>query len=633
MTATATKVTFTEISPSEFFYRNRDLAGFSNPSRALYSAVRELVENSLDACELFNILPDVKVKVSPAPGSGETDPRPYLLTVTDNGPGIEPKHVPYAFGRIFYGSKYTLKQARGMFGMGATMAILYGQITTNKPVIIASCSDGKTIHEFEMLIDIVENKPIILRKNQRSSPNGTGTTVSLTLDGDYPRASQKIQDYFKQTALVTPYANITFEDPLKVFSYVRATEKMPNPPEETLPHPYGIDVEALRRMVKLSEDNTLVKFMMHSFHRVGERTAKKFLEYANFDASRSPRTLTNEETVRFVSALHKFDEFLQPDATCLSPLGEEILEAGIRKELQPEFLAVCIRPPSAYQGFPFIVEVGLAYGSKVLPPGLKLLRFANRIPLLYDEASDISWKVITEEIDWKRYHVPQAQDAQIAVITHVCSTKIPYKTVGKEYLADRPELERELKNALREVLRKLSIYLSKKGSMEQVKRKMNIYAKYLPLIARFATELSGAKRPPRYKILLGGNSEQLSEESPTSVGVETEKVVPEAPESVFTPQEEALVGKNPPEEVPLKRTMTSFASRASHSGRFASSSTNVRTTKHAELRRGKNPKKIREMKRNKVTKKKFEGNGVMSRKKKKDYKDKREAQMTLEKFA
>jgi DNA topoisomerase-6 subunit B len=42
-------VTFSEISPSEFFYRNRDLAGFTNPARALYMAIRELVENSLDA--------------------------------------------------------------------------------------------------------------------------------------------------------------------------------------------------------------------------------------------------------------------------------------------------------------------------------------------------------------------------------------------------------------------------------------------------------------------------------------------------------------------------------------------------------------------------------------------------------
>ena len=128
-------VTFSEISPSEFFYRNRDLAGFTNPARALYMAVRELVENSLDACELAGLLPDIYVRIVADGHSAETqEPRAYRVTVADNGPGVDPHHVPRAFGKVFYGSKYVLRQSRGMFGMGGTMAILYGQITSNRPV-------------------------------------------------------------------------------------------------------------------------------------------------------------------------------------------------------------------------------------------------------------------------------------------------------------------------------------------------------------------------------------------------------------------------------------------------------------------------------------------------------------------
>ncbi|HZW56334.1 MAG TPA: DNA topoisomerase VI subunit B [Nitrososphaerales archaeon] len=497
------QVTYSEISPSEFFYRNRDLAGFSNPSRALYTSVRELVENSLDACEQFQILPEIMVKIENSPeGTKAGDQMAYVITIKDNGPGIESKHLPNAFGRVFYGSKYKLKQSRGMFGMGGTMAILYAQITTNKPVTISSSFDGKTIHILDMLIDIQENKPVILRHDTKPANGQTGTTVSLTLMGDYFRAGPKILDYFKQTALVTPYANLTLVDPeSNVIAYKRATMTSPAPPTETLPHPHGIDVEALRRLIKETQEQNLVKFMTHNFHRVGERTAEKFLKFAGFDPSGKPKSLSNEDAVKFVNALHQFEEFLSPDASCLSPLGEEIMQAGIMKELQPEFIAMCVRPPSAYSGFPFIVEVGLAYGGAVIAPGIKLMRFANRIPLLYDEANDVAFKVINEEIDWKRYKIPQ--DAPIAVITHVCSTKVPYKTVGKEYLADRPELERELKNAAREVLRKLAVYVSRKGSMEFAKKKMNIYGKYLPLIARFATDLSGHRKMPDYKKLLG----------------------------------------------------------------------------------------------------------------------------------
>jgi hypothetical protein len=39
--------------------------------------------------------------------------------------------------------------------------------------------------------------------------------------------------------------------------------------------------------------------------------------------------------------------------------------------------------------------------------------------------------------------------------------------------------------------------------MEAVQRKMNIYGRYLPLIATFATELADRKKPPNYRKLIG----------------------------------------------------------------------------------------------------------------------------------
>jgi DNA topoisomerase-6 subunit B len=512
----STKTTFSEISPSEFFYRNRDLAGFTNPARALYMAVRELVENSLDAAELQGTLPDVFVRIFGDDHGDGAEPISYNLTVSDNGPGVDSHHVPRAFGKVFYGSKYVLRQSRGMFGMGGTMAILYGQITTNRPVRIATSTDGKNRHIFEMLIDISENKPIILKKETEDAGGKTGTRVDVRLEGDFARAAQKIGDYFKQTALVASYANLTLVDPEgRLTTYERATEAMPVTPKETLPHPHGIDVEAFKRLIKLTEEKTMISFMTTHFHRVGERTAAKFLAFAGIDPKSKPEKLNNEQVVKTVDALQRFPEFLPPDASCLSPVGEQILQTGIVKELQPEFSTFVQRPPSSYSGFPFMIEVGLAYGGKVLEPGLKLIRYANRIPLLYDESSDVSFKVLNEEIDWRRYHVPD--DAPLTMITHICSTRVPYKTVGKEYIADRPEIEKELRNAIREALRRLSLFLSKKGSMEAVQRKMNIYGKYLPLIAKFSMEMAGKKKLPDYKKLMGA---EMLEEAAAAEGSE-----------------------------------------------------------------------------------------------------------------
>jgi DNA topoisomerase-6 subunit B len=596
---------FSEISPSEFFYRNRDLAGFGNPTRALYMTVRELVENSLDACDQNRILPHVTVSIKPVQKDA-ADPQQYVATVTDNGPGITPDYVPMAFGKVLYGTKFTLRQARGMFGLGATMAILYGQITTNKPVTIRTTQNGK-LYEYTLQLDIQRNRPMILSQTKANANGFQGLSLSITLEGDFGKAQNKIRDYIAQTALITPYANLSLQDPEgNKTKFKRITKVIPPPPLEIKPHPTGVDVETLRRLInrdysasqsfagevkerikkelgaerinqsaetvadlakkrwdrlpkfvktaaslvvlldinlediekvrvdsvdvpnskisyitlldetyhtiKLKKINpfykhlaalvtgdTVLDFMTKNFQRVGPSIAKKFLDFAKIESRKKVGTLTNDEIVALADGMQRYPGFLAPDASCLSPLGDKLLEAGIRKIFNPEFVATVQRPPSAYSGFPFIVEMGLAFGGDIKTNSISLYRFANRIPLLYDEGSDVAMKVI-EEVDWPRYRV--GQDSTLIVVTHICSTRVPYKTVGKEYIADRPEIEYELRNGIRFLARKLAAFLSKKGHLEMQKKRAGIYSRYIPMMAQFATELAKAKKEPKYRPLL-----------------------------------------------------------------------------------------------------------------------------------
>ena len=534
------------------------------------------------------------------------DPKPYILTVKDNGPGIDAEHIPLAFGTVLYGSKFGLKQARGMFGLGATMAILYGQITTNKPVTVKSSADGKIQNQFEILLDIQKNKPVIVKHTTKEVAK-KGLSVSICLEGDYSKAGNKIRDYVYETSLITPYASITFDDPKgQKFSHPRFVKNIPPPPTIIRPHPHGIDVERIRRMIvesqfeiptiddamiekvrkdlglsvkKLSftsimekakkkwknlprqvrvvialmsflkmdfeklnkikiEDidmpnkklfywdfgdsqsksvdmdadsqyykqltNTvqgepLTTFLTKRFQRVGPTTAVKFAAFAKLKPEKRMGTLTNQELVNLSDALQKFEDFMAPDSSCLAPLGAEPLEKGIKKFFNPDFVAVVQRPASAYSGFPFIIEMGIAYGGDIKTGGPHVYRYANRIPLLYDEGSDVVIKVVNDT-DWGRYKIKG--EPPFIIVSHICSTRIPYKTAGKENVADRQEIERELRLALQFLSRKLSSFMSKRGQAEMAKKRANLYAKYIPMIAEFCTELSGKKKEPNYKKML-----------------------------------------------------------------------------------------------------------------------------------
>ncbi len=465
----------------------------------------------MDAAETLKIPPEVYVRLS-YEGEATPETQIYKLRVEDNGIGIQPRHIPSAFGQVLFGSKYKLKQQRGTFGLGGKMAILYGQITTHQPATITSSTGIAKIYSYSLMIDIQKNRPIIMdRKVLINKDQWRGTLVEFSLEGDYLRAMPKILDYFKQTAMVNPYANLTFVDPKgRLYKFMRVTKEMPTPPKETLPHPYGVDVELLQRLIQVTPYNNMLEFLRNHFHRVGEITARKFLESSQLSPSKNPRKLSHEEIVRLMHMLKKFKDFLPPDASCLSPLGEELLRVGIQKELNPEIVAVHQRKPATYAGHPFIIEVAIAYGGEIPKRGSFLVyRFANRIPLLYDEASDVSVRAITD-MNWRRYHV--SPDMPLAIVVHICSTKVPYKTVGKEFIADRVEVRREMANGLREVARQIQLFLSKREHVDRERKRLGVFSIYLPKIAQFSTKLAGKENVPDIERLLTSVKKHGAEE-------------------------------------------------------------------------------------------------------------------------
>jgi DNA topoisomerase-6 subunit B len=499
---------FKQLSPAEFFYNNRSMAGFDNSSRAVYTVVRELIENSLDACDAHGILPVLLVSIRKLQGDD------LEILIADNGVGVPPRYVADAFGKVFFGSKYYVKQNRGTFGLGGKMAILYGQLTTGEPVQV-STSIGKDVYKVKLSIDVALNQPLIHEKKLERNPNSFhGTTITLAFKGDLISARNRILKYLRMTRIALPYSTIIYMDPDGLFFVAPAlTDQQPKPPRESPPHPYGVDIVKIKEMIDSSKkDLTLQKFLM-KFSRVGVDTSKKFAEYLGLDPNSLVKRLSDAEIKRIAEGFRAY-KFLPPDGSALSPLGVDTIRTGLQSEYNPEFISVCSRPPSAYEGFSFIIETAIAYGGKVSVTNgneeIRLLRFANKIPLIYDSSNDVAMRVIIEDIDWKNYGLDPRNDP-IMFFAHIAASKVPFKTAGKEYVADREEVRREMRLSFRECARELKIYLSKKTYQQHVYQRAERMLEYLSLLSKYSSALSSKPQVPKEQLLkiVNNNGEKI----------------------------------------------------------------------------------------------------------------------------
>ncbi|MHA2432113.1 MAG: DNA topoisomerase VI subunit B, partial [Candidatus Thorarchaeota archaeon] len=308
---------FHGISPAEFFYRNRQMAGFGNLTQAVYSTVRELVENSLDACEDAQRLPRIGIDI-------ETDLSDTLtITVADNGTGVPDRHVPKAFGRILYGSKYDRRQKRGTFGLGVTMAVLHGQITTDSPVLVHTRTRESPGMAYKILIDVERNLPVV-EDERVLARSHEGTTVSIKLRGDLRRAQDRILEYLRLTTVASPHAELQLViDDLLDVTMGGFSDTIPALPISTKPHPRAADVELLRRLIEKSEHKGLRDFLIDSFQQVGGRSATRLLKFMALNPSTEVRALNREEISLIGTVLRSFDGFGRPNSKSLSPIGPD----------------------------------------------------------------------------------------------------------------------------------------------------------------------------------------------------------------------------------------------------------------------------------------------------------------------
>jgi DNA topoisomerase-6 subunit B len=379
--------------------------------------------------------------------------------------------------------------ARGQQGIGISAAGMYGQLTTGQPIKITSkISPKKPAHHYHIHLNTTLNKPEIIRDTELEWKKNHGTQVIIELQATYNKGRQSVDEYIKQTAVSNPHVTIHYKTPIegeKVTVYKRASNKLPEHPKEIKPHPYGVELGLLMKMLKNASSRTLKGFLQTDFSRVSSKVAGEICKTAGLNPNGRPKTIANREIDNLFQSIQKV-KLMNPPTDCISPIGEDLIIKGLKKEVDAEVFVSTTRPPAVYRGNPFQIEAGIGYGGTL--PGDQLAsvyRVANRVPLLYQQSACAIFKSV-QGLDWKKYGLDQARSAlpagPVVIMVHMASVWVPFTSESKEAVASYDEILKEIRLALQECGRKLGIHISRKRKHADALKKKNYIQMYIPQI-------------------------------------------------------------------------------------------------------------------------------------------------------
>ena len=490
-----------QVAISEFFEKNKHFLGFDTLNRALITAVKEAVDNALDACEEARILPDIVVKITKLDNKKDI----LQLEVEDNGPGIPRASIEKVFGQLLFGSRFhAIRQSRGQQGIGITGVVMYSQLTTGDPTHVESkIAKEATAVSVDIGLDTRKNKAI--KSNQDRIDWGEkahGLKVKTKMKAKYQRGRQSVWQYLRMTSIVNPHADILFIDPDgEKHHWQRVTERLPGRVEAIKPHPNGIELGQLQRLCSESSESRMTTFLRRTFSGVSGRAAKELCEVSELEEKLKPKSLNPQQVRALLEAFQgerllkgKPVKLLNPPTSCLSPIEELLIKKGLSKTIDSKFVTTMTRVPSVTQGNPFQVEVGLIFGDGMAADKpVEILRFANRVPLMYQQGGCLLTKAI-ESVDWRQYGLDQAGGRGVpkgpaAILVHLASTNVQFTSEAKEALSDNETVMEEARKAMLEMGRGLRKHLEKQKKMGKTKEKFELINDIIPAIAEKSAAL------------------------------------------------------------------------------------------------------------------------------------------------
>jgi DNA topoisomerase-6 subunit B len=322
-----------------------------------------------------------------------------------------------------------------------------------------------------------------------------GTRVEIEMEATYKKGRRSVDDYIEQTALANPHVTLRYLAPEEeVKLYERVTRELPVESKEIKPHPYGVELGILLRMMKDTSARTVVSMLSGDFSRVSPAVAQEICRVAGVKGDVAPHRLATAHVELLFRAIPKV-KIMAPPTACLSPIGEDLLEKGLQTRVPCDFATAVTRPPAVYRGNPFQVEIGLAYGGQLPADELmELYRFANRVPLQYQQSGCAMTKAVLS-VDWKSYGLLQSKGAlptgPLVVSVHIASVWVPFTSESKEAVASYPEILKELRLGLMEAGRRLGAFVRHRRRVADEEKKRSYIEKYIPHIGDALQQILG----------------------------------------------------------------------------------------------------------------------------------------------
>ncbi len=395
----------------------------------------------------------------------------------------------------------------------------------------------------------------------------TGTSVTIELEGKYQRGRGSVDEFLELTAIANPHARITLVRPTRtteddaddapllkgrpkspsvktadaenegvpfdkssaaqpatqgpqsrvevtqdlgsVVVFPRAVNELPPETREIQPHPRGVELGTLLQMLKDYEvshrGESLYNFLQDQFCRVSAATAGSFCEQIGATSRTKVSQIESEQAEKLYKVFQEA-RLAPPPTDCLAPIGVRQLLAGMLKGVRAEFYAASSREAAVYRGRPFLIEAAIAYGGD-LPADdpARVIRFANRVPLLYQQSACSSFKAVAET-NWRNYDLQQPRGSvpigPLVIMIHMASVWVPFTSESKEAIADYDEIRKEMKLALMECGRKLGTYLRKRLRMRRESERRDIFERYIGEISQAISAINGVDAKKLYETLL-----------------------------------------------------------------------------------------------------------------------------------